>query len=117
MNFGADPDVVRALQALPPGDRYLPFWCARRYLRAFASPLDQAILKTLEVPEAVRHGLWAELARKFKIHARTIYRHRDEYLMPEMTRLGVIFTLTFLLIHGKVEYAEKVFTLLKNLQK
>jgi hypothetical protein len=110
-------DLVRALQALPPGDQYLPSWCAIRYLRHFASPLHKAILKALDVPEEKRHGLWSEMARKFKINRENIYRHREKYLLPEITRLTMIFTLTFLLIHQQWADAEKIFSWLKNLRQ
>jgi hypothetical protein len=75
--FNECPEVVDAIKALPPAERYLPLYEAIQILESsLATPLDQALLALIEVPEDT-HGALEIIAEDCHVHRRTVYRHDD----------------------------------------
>ena len=99
------PEVVEAFKALPCGERYLPVYEAEGFLQAGASPLDTDILEAMALPEEDRHGVLAEIERRWRVNRRTIYRHRDE-LRSALIRASLSYLHAHLLFHGLKEHAE-----------
>ena len=108
------PDVERALKALLVAQRYLPSYQARYHLKCYAPPLDKMILEALELPEDARHGVLAEIERKFKVNRRTVYRHRDD-LCCDMARANLAFLLAYLCIDNKKDHARNIFKILEEM--
>ena len=105
--------VKRALQALPPSERYLPFYEAQEFLRADASPLDEAILDAFELPRDDCHGALAEIERKFGVNRRTVYRHRDD-LRCKLARTTLAFLIAHLEMHGSETHIRNIEKILKE---
>jgi hypothetical protein len=112
--FNEHPEVVHALKALPPGERYLPAYEAHDYHLAKACPLDAAILDVLMLPKADLFGALAAIERRFKVNRRTVYRHRDN-LCGEMARATMAFLFAHLKIHRFEVHAEKILKILDTM--
>jgi hypothetical protein len=112
--FNEHPEVVHALKALPPGERYLPAYEAHEYLLAKSCPLDAVILEVLTLPKADLFGALAEIERRFKVNRRTVYRHRD-HLCCELARATMAFLFAQLKIHRFEEHAEKILKILDTM--
>jgi hypothetical protein len=110
-NFDEDPIVQECLKALPLYHRTLPSWCAYEYLKLYGTPLQKAILSVLALPSAQQDGAWNDLARQFKVHRTTIWRHKVP-LLDESVRLKRIALQSFHLVHGQNESAIKILKIL-----
>ena len=112
--FNDYPEVVRALKALPPSERYVPLYEAVQiFLSTRINPLDQALIALIEVPEDT-HGALEQIARDFNVNRRTVCRHADS-LRCKLARLYAERLIHHLQIHCLVNHVQNIQKILKGL--